>query len=248
MTASVITRSDPVPSQYSKTVTHAGTIYLAGLIAQNWDLDIAGQAREIFAEIDALLAQSGADKRQLLTVQAYLQSFDDYSAFKHAYAAWIDPDHLPARATVCAVLLDAKLKLEIVATAARPDASAPGARSAAERVAAARAVIANLAVEDALKLIGSPDHTFVDVREDNELATGRIPNSVHVPRGNLEFALDKTSDAHRSELGQGQTLIMVCGSGGRAALAAELAHSLGYRVLCLENGMRGWKGAGAPLE
>ena len=111
-------RFDPVPTQYSKAVVSGGTIYLAGLIAEDWDKDITGQAAEIFAQMDQLLVGAGGDKSTLLSLTVYIASFDDYAAFKDAYAAWIDPENLPARATVRADLLDPKLKIEIQAAAA----------------------------------------------------------------------------------------------------------------------------------
>ena len=52
----------------------------------------------------------------------YIRSFEDYAAFKQTYADWIDHDNLPARATVRADLLDPKLKIEILATAASESA------------------------------------------------------------------------------------------------------------------------------
>ena len=113
-----ITRIDPVPTQYSKAVISGDTVYMAGLIAEDWDKDIRGQTAEIFAQIDSLLAAAGSDRSQLLSMTVYIKTFDDYAAFKQAYADWIDHDHLPARATVRADLLDPKLKVEIQATAA----------------------------------------------------------------------------------------------------------------------------------
>ena len=111
-------RFAPVTPQYSKLVVHNETLYLAGLIATNWDGDITVQSEEIFSEIDGLLSQAGSDKSRLLSMTVYIKSFDDYAAFKEAYANWIDAEHLPARATVRADLLDPKLKIEIQATAA----------------------------------------------------------------------------------------------------------------------------------
>ncbi|MEM8988592.1 MAG: RidA family protein [Pseudomonadota bacterium] len=113
-----VKRFDPVPTQYSKAVVHGDTVYLAGLIAENWDKDITGQTNEIFKQIDDLLAEAGTDKSNILSFTVYVATFDDYAAFKEAYAAWIDPDNLPARATVRADLLDPKLKIEIQTIAA----------------------------------------------------------------------------------------------------------------------------------
>lgn len=112
-----IKRFEQVGDQYSKAVRRGGTVYLAGLIAEDWSKDMTGQAEDIFAQIDHLLAEAGSDKSQLLTIMVHITSFDDYAAFKTAYAAWVDQDNLPARATVKSELLDPALKLEIIATA-----------------------------------------------------------------------------------------------------------------------------------
>ena len=113
-----LNRMESVPTQYSKTVVHGNTVYLAGLIADDWDKDITGQSEEIFAQIDDLLAQAGSDRSLILSLTVYIKSFDDYGAFKDVYAGWINHDHLPARATVRADLLDPKLKIEIQGIAA----------------------------------------------------------------------------------------------------------------------------------
>ena len=114
-----IQRFEPVPPQYAKSVIHGDTVYLAGLIADNWDLDITGQSREIFNEVDELLASAGSSKSKILFMQVFIATFEDYAKFKEAFAQWIDPGNLPARATVQAELLDPKLKIEITTIAAR---------------------------------------------------------------------------------------------------------------------------------
>ena len=113
-----IKRLEPVPTQYSKAVIRGDTVYLAGLIAEDWEGDIKGQSADIFAQIESLLAAAGSDKSRLLSITVYIKTFDDYAVFKEAYANWIDHDNLPARATVRADLLDPKLKIEIQASAA----------------------------------------------------------------------------------------------------------------------------------
>ena len=95
------------------------TIYLAGLIADTWDGDIAVQASEIFVQIDALLARAGSNRSQLISLTCWITDFDDYAGFNAAYDGWIDPDNLPARATVRADLLDPRLRIEIMAIAAK---------------------------------------------------------------------------------------------------------------------------------
>ena len=63
--------------------------------------------------------------------------------------------------------------------------------SAAEMVAAARARIDEVEMEDALAMLGDPSVVFVDLRDVRERQrTGYIPGSVHAPRGMVEFWVD----------------------------------------------------------
>jgi len=113
-----IKRTAGVPGQYSKSVMHGDTLYIAGLIAEDWGGDMAAQTDNIFMQIDELLAAAGAVKSNLLSMNVFIASFDDYGVFKERFDVWIDHANLPARATVQARLLDPKLKIEITAIAA----------------------------------------------------------------------------------------------------------------------------------
>ncbi len=85
--------------RYSKAVVHDSTVHLAGLIAETWDGDIAVQAREIFVQIDALLAAAHTNRSRLISLTCWIKDFADYDGFNAAYDLWIDPNALPARAT-----------------------------------------------------------------------------------------------------------------------------------------------------
>jgi Rhodanese-like domain len=66
-------------------------------------------------------------------------------------------------------------------------------KSAKELIAAASARVTTISPEEAVGLLNEPNTIFVDLRDDSELARdGKIPGSVHVTRGMLEFALDPT--------------------------------------------------------
>lgn len=112
--------------------------------------------------------------------------------------------------------------------------------TAAALVEAAKAVAPCLPLDKARDTLAQDGAVFVDVRDSNEFGNGVIPGAHHVPRGSLEFALDRSSDLSDPVLTGANHLVMVCGSGGRAALASELAQRMGYRVSWLEGGMKGW--------
>lgn len=100
--------------------------------------------------------------------------------------------------------------------------------SSKQLVADAHGATAHLSPAEAVALIGDPDVTFIDVREQAELAkTGTIEGAVHVPRGMLEFKGDPTSPTHEPALTSGKRLVLFCASGGRASLAAKTLHELG---------------------
>ncbi len=104
-------------ARYSQAVIDGGTIYLAGQIASNWDLDIVGQTKEIFDKIDTLLAACDSSKSGILSMTVWIKTFEDYKAFNEIYDGWIDPTNKPARATVRADMLDPNILIEIMITA-----------------------------------------------------------------------------------------------------------------------------------
>lgn len=88
----------------------------------------------------------------------------------------------------------------------------------------------------------------LDVREHHELAAkGRIPRSLHAPRSNLEWYLDPASADHLPQLAAGHPIVLVCGSGKRAALSLATLRQFGQQASVLAGGMAAWQAAGFPL-
>ena len=123
-------------------------------------------------------------------------------------------------------------------------------KSAAELVAEAKGRVENLSVDEVAAEMSTGDAVLVDLREPEELATnGKIPGSVNVPRGMLEFRADPTSPYHQEPFDPSRRVIVHCASGGRSALAAATLQDMGYqRVAHLEGGFTAWKEAGRPTE
>ncbi len=108
----------PCNQRLSDATVHNGTVYLAGQIANDTSLDIFGQTQQVLACIDNVLSLTGSSKSKLLSCTIYLADMALFSDMNRAWDAWVDPDHLPARATVQAQLANHALLVEIQAIAA----------------------------------------------------------------------------------------------------------------------------------
>ncbi|CTQ48185.1 molybdopterin biosynthesis protein MoeB [Jannaschia donghaensis] len=118
-------------------------------------------------------------------------------------------------------------------------------KTAQDMVAAARTRIEEW---DAARLKASPDAVIVDIRDVRERAKGKIPGSVHAPRGMLEFWWDPTSPYHREVFAGPGPYVLQCASGWRSALAAATLQDMGFEVAHLRGGMTEWIEAGGPVE
>lgn len=102
----------------SGAVVHGGLVYLAGQVADDATLDAEGQTADILRQIDALLAEAGTGKKNLLSVQIILADIRDAPAMNRAWDAWLDPAAKPARMTIQAPLVDLAWRVEITGIAA----------------------------------------------------------------------------------------------------------------------------------
>ena len=107
-----------VGKRLSEIAVHNGTIYLAGQIAENTSLDIAGQTREVLGFVDRLLGEVGSDKTRILSCQIYISDMANFAGMNEVWDAWVVPGHTPPRATVEAKLANPACLVEIVITAA----------------------------------------------------------------------------------------------------------------------------------
>ena len=122
-------------------------------------------------------------------------------------------------------------------------------RTSKQLVSEANAVVESLPPEDAAKLIGDPGVQFVDIREPAEVTkTGMVAGAVNVPRGLLEFQVDRESPTHNAKLAAGSQLVLYCGSGARSALAAKSLKEMGVgNVVHVPGGFSALKDAGASI-
>jgi rhodanese-related sulfurtransferase len=107
----------------------------------------------------------------------------------------------------------------------------------------AKTRIREVSVDETHQALNSESARVIDVREDNEWDEAHIPGAEHLSRGIIErdietFAPNKSSD-----------LILYCGGGFRAALAADSLQRMGYtNVRSMAGGWRAWNEAGHPIE
>ena len=119
--------------------------------------------------------------------------------------------------------------------------------TSSQLLAEARAQVREIEIDEAKALSRNPDVTTLDVRDSKELISGMIEHAIHAHRGMLKFYLDRASESFLPALQDKKTLIMVCGSGGRAALAAKLAIDMGWDAVVLKGGMKAWRAANETI-
>jgi rhodanese-related sulfurtransferase len=96
---------------------------------------------------------------------------------------------------------------------------------------------------EAVMKINREDAVVIDVREDAEVAKGRIPNAKHIPLGQLSSRLTELQK-HK-----GKPIIVACRSGHRSAGACGILTKNGFEnVYNLSGGMIAWEQANLPVE
>ncbi|WP_243298084.1 rhodanese-like domain-containing protein [Bacillus litorisediminis] len=93
---------------------------------------------------------------------------------------------------------------------------------------------------DEVKKLLEEDETLnlIDVREDDEVAQGMIPEAVHIPMGEIPDNLDK--------LDKNQEYIIICRSGRRSENVSHFLQDQGYKVRNMVGGMLAYKGETKP--
>lgn len=94
-------------------------------------------------------------------------------------------------------------------------------------------------------------YKVLDVREPGEYLVAAIPGAINIPRGVLEPAADLNYPGANPVLrdARDDKWLVVCKSGGRAALATKTLQEMGFtHVVNMIGGMDSWVEAGGATE
>lgn len=103
--------------RFSKAVTYQGVLYLCGQTGSP-NGDVQSQAREIFSQIDALLAQYGSSKDRLLTAQVFLSDIRLFQSFNVVWDSWITAGCEPTRTCIEGRIASPEKFVEVTVSAA----------------------------------------------------------------------------------------------------------------------------------
>ena len=117
-------------------------------------------------------------------------------------------------------------------------------KSAQTLVAEANSEIETIDTTQAYNLVKDNKCNLIDIRDIRELEKeGRIENSVHIPRGMLEFWIDPDSQYFKEgKLDLEKEMVLFCAAGARSALAAKSLKDMGFeKVSHVEGGFGSMK-------
>lgn len=131
----------PVPgfSQAVAVDTPARWIFVSGVTARTPEGaisgdDLASQTRQVYENLEAILAEAGAGLDDIVRIVTYLRDMDDYESMRKVRHSFL-PDDAPASTTIeVARLFDRRLLIEVEATAVtigseRPSDTPSGSRT-----------------------------------------------------------------------------------------------------------------------
>ncbi len=82
---------------------------------------------------------------------------------------------------------------------------------------------------------------LIDVREQNEWSLGHAAPAIYIGRGVLESQIE-------ARVPRDARVVLICASGNRSALAAQVLHSMGYtQAASMAGGFRDWVASGGEV-
>ena len=123
-------------------------------------------------------------------------------------------------------------------------------KSSQKLVEEANEMIETLSASEVKNLAEKKEITLVDVRDIRELwREGTIENSIHIPRGMLEFWLDPNSTYYQeNKIKDLKKMVFFCARGFRSALATKALVDMGFKnVANASGGFDALKNAGLKV-
>jgi rhodanese-related sulfurtransferase len=115
--------------------------------------------------------------------------------------------------------------------------------TAKDMVSDAQKEICEISVSEAKDCFDKGGFVFLDCRTDKEFKMGHVPGAMNIPRGLLEFKIDKKIPDKSANI------VMYCKKGGRGCLATCTLCRMGYKnVKNMAGGWLAWEKAGYPIE
>ncbi len=103
---------------YSQAIVHQGMLYTSGqigLVAHTGLMvadDVAAQAKQVVANLTAVIEAAGGQLDQIIKVTIFLENMADFPVVNEIYASWLG-NHRPARSTVAVAALPLAAKVEM---------------------------------------------------------------------------------------------------------------------------------------
>ena len=123
-------------------------------------------------------------------------------------------------------------------------------KSSQTLVEEAKKSIETISASEAKKLLDEQEITLIDVRDIRELwKEGTVQNSMHIPRGMLEFWLDPESSYYKAnQIKDIKKMVLFCALGLRSALATKSLKDMGFEnVAHVDGGFDSLKKSGLKV-
>ena len=91
--------------------------------------------------------------------------------------------------------------------------------------------IETINADQAFDKVNNDQCNLIDIRDIRELERdGRVKNSLHIPRGMLEFWMDPSSPYYKQgKIDSSKETILFCAAGLRSALATKSLQDMGFK-------------------
>ena len=109
-------RHIPTPIMH-RVVESDGLVFVGGTIADDDTLGMKDQADSVFSKIDSYLAEAGTDKTKILSCTIFVTDLAQKAEMNAAWQDWLEPAHMPTRATIGVADLGGNILIEVTAVA-----------------------------------------------------------------------------------------------------------------------------------